>query len=274
MLNVLQDELANYNRALLKAHRGNLPAAVHQNPALEEKLPPSQQEIIDLTQDEILPTIKSKGIEIPHAPGPSINRPYTRCGPQAFPNHGAQQVAQDQPQRLAGKATTATSSSHVDDRKFLNFQAIADSHPTLVPSPDLPGAVELRCPDCGCNAVAQENARGGQPGFFAGARGLQLHVRRIHKSSKFCTRPSDAAAAVRDCTYNYVPQGVVDAIKSGDTEAYVVPLIQVPYRAFRPLQAAESPVNASDVNEQSKTSSTDELRDTEDRHWPFRPMVP
>ncbi|RMZ06037.1 hypothetical protein D0860_05681 [Hortaea werneckii] len=238
-----QDELAKYNRALLKAHTGNLPAAVHQNPALEETLRPSQKEIIDLTQDDILPTIKSEGIEISHTSGPNTNRPYTRCGPQSFPDQEAQQVAQNQPQQLAKKATLATSSSHIDDRRFHNFQAIADSHPTLVPCPDGPGAVEMRCPECGCNAVAKETNSGGYRGFFAGARGLQLHVRVIHKSSEFCKRAGDAAAAVRDCTYDYVPQGVVDAIKSGDTEAYVVPLIQVPYGALRPLQTGESPGN-------------------------------
>ncbi|KAI7279688.1 hypothetical protein KC345_g5193 [Hortaea werneckii] len=238
-----QDELADYNRALFKPHTGNLPAAVHQNPALKETLRPSQQEIIDLTKHDTPPTIKCERSRYPTVSGPNKNGPYTWCGSQSSPEQGVQQMAQDRPQPLTKKATTATSSSRNDDRKFLGFQPIADSHPTLVPSPDGPGAVELRCPDCGCNAVAQESARGGQPGFFAGARGLQLHVRRIHKSSKFCKSTRNAAAAVRDCTYNHVPQEVIDAIKSGDTEAYVVPLIQVPYGALRPLQTAENPGN-------------------------------
>ncbi|KAI6897361.1 hypothetical protein KC318_g10186 [Hortaea werneckii] len=239
-----EDELANYNRALIRVHTEMLPLTVHQRPPLHETLRCSRQEIIDLTQDDIPPAIKSEHSQHPNASGMNRNRPYTRCGPQAFPEQGAQQVAQDRPQPLARKTATATSSSRIDDRKFLDFQPIAVSHPTLVPSPDGSGAVELRCPDCGCNAMAPENSRGGQPGFFTGLRGLQIHIGRVHKSSEFGHRATIAAAAVRGCTYNHVPQGVVDAIKSGDTEEYVVPLIQVPSRASRALQAAESLGNA------------------------------
>ncbi|KAI7280491.1 hypothetical protein KC343_g196 [Hortaea werneckii] len=266
--------LADYNSALLRAHTRALPPGVKQKQQLIVALSSSQQEAIDLTQDDIPPAIKREHSESPYAPGPAPRRPHTRHDSQHFPEQSAQQVAQNRPKPRARKARSATSSFRIDNRKFRDFRAIADSHPALVPSPDGPGAVELRCPDCGCNAVAQGNSRGGRPGFFVGAWGLLRHVSKIHKSHELCSKEMKAAAAVRDCTYNHVPQEVIDAIKSGDTEAYVVPLIQVPYGALRPLQTAENPGNAWDEDEQRTIASTDELRDTQDGHWPFRPMVP
>ncbi|KAI6907600.1 hypothetical protein KC334_g5003, partial [Hortaea werneckii] len=161
-----QNELADYKSALLRAHTKTLPPAVKQKPRLIVTLRPSQQEAIDLTQDDIPLVIKRERSLSPIASGLESKRLRTRRGRQHFSEQDAQQVAQDRPKPKIRRGTTATSNHLIDVRKCADFPVIVESHPTLVQSPDGPGAVELRCCICGCNALAQQFLRVSKSPYF------------------------------------------------------------------------------------------------------------
>ncbi|KAI6850917.1 hypothetical protein KC332_g398 [Hortaea werneckii] len=231
LANVYQEELADYHRTRLKLRTKNSPPAVKQKPRLIVTFRSSEQEAIDLTQDDIPAAIKRERSVSPNASGPASKRPRTRRGPQQVSEQDAQQVTRDPPMPETRRATSATSNTPIDARTISDFSPIADSHPTLVPSPDGVGAVELRCPDCKCNAAHHGKMNGGQQRFFTGAVGFQRHVRQAHGSQRFNNKTMPTAAAIRECTWARVSQEVVDAIKSGDTNANVVPVVVVDRRA-------------------------------------------
>ncbi|KAI7160516.1 hypothetical protein KC349_g3451 [Hortaea werneckii] len=255
---------------------------VQQKPRLIVTLRPSQQEAIDLTQDEITRAIKRERSVSPNASGLESKRSRTRRSRQQFSGQDFQQVAQDRPKPKTRRRTTATSTPPIDARKCVDFPVIAESHPTLVPSPDGPGAVELRCCVCGCNALARQYFTASRSLYFHGIRGLMRHFTRAHGTHKFGRGAVQAAAVIRGCTYDHVPQEVVDAIRSGDARAYTVPVISVTPRPARSLRAREGSgeVHSDDeedvtvANGEATAASADEQHGTEDGHWPFRPMVP
>ncbi|KAI7084445.1 hypothetical protein KC356_g6756 [Hortaea werneckii] len=221
-----QEELADYHRTRLRVRTKNLPPAVQQGPPLNEIVLPNQQEPIDLTRDDIPSKVKREDSGSPVTSRPVSEKQRTQRGPQQPLEQDAQQVTQNPSRPETRRATTATSRNQID----LDFSEIADTHPTLVPSPDGFGAVELRCPICRRNAALQSKIRGGQPRFFGGAQGLQRHVRQAHGSQMFNCKTMPTATAIRECTWARVAQEVVDAIKSGDTKAYVVPAVTVDRR--------------------------------------------
>lgn len=228
------------------------------------------------------PAIKRERSVSPHASGLTSKRSRTRRGRQHFPEQDGQQVAQGRPKPKIRRGTIATSNHLLDVRKCADFPVIVESHPTLVPSPDSPGAVELRCCICGCNALAQEFLRVGKSPYFHGIRGLLRHLRHAQSTHRFGKGAVQTAAVIRGCAYAHVPQGVVDAIKSGDVRAHTVPVISVTRQPARSLRARESSdellsEDERDVavtNRQATIASTDEQHDTEDGNWPFRPMMP
>ncbi|KAI6876569.1 hypothetical protein KC338_g38 [Hortaea werneckii] len=277
-----QAELAEYNSALLMAHTKTLPPAREQKPRLIVTPRPSLQEIIDLTQDDISPATKRERSVSPKASGPKSKILRSRRGRQQFSERDVRQVAQDRPKPKVRRMTTATSRALTDARKFLNFPVIAESHPTLVPSPDGSGAVELRCCVCGCNALNQEFFRASKSPFFNGIRGLLTHIRQAHADHRLGKTTVQAAAAIRGCTHAHVPQEVVDAITSGDVEAYTVPVISVMRRLARSLRVtedsdellSEEEREVTSANRQATIASADEQHDMRVGHWPFQPMVP
>ncbi|GAB1728760.1 hypothetical protein NU195Hw_g467t1 [Hortaea werneckii] len=232
-----QEELIDYHRARLRVRTRDLPPAVKQKPSLIVTLRSNEQEAIDLTQDDIPAAIKRERSVSLNASGPASKRPRTRRRSQQVSEQDAQQVTRHPPMPETRRATSATSNTPIDARTVEDFPPIAGSHPTLVPSPDGVGAVELRCPDCQCNAYPQSRVNGGQPRFFTGALGFQRHVRQAHGSQRFNNRIMPTAAAIRDCTWAHISQEVVDAIKSGDINAYVVPVVVVDRRAAPPVES-------------------------------------
>lgn len=97
-----------------------------------------------------------------------------------------------------------------------NYPPVAKTHPTLITNPPADGVVELRCPYCDTNMN-----KGGRD-FLNGINGFCLHLNDRHKA---LLAPGDRFSHNRTfelCSYRAVPQGVVDAIRSGNLRAYIV----------------------------------------------------
>ncbi|KAI7212441.1 hypothetical protein KC333_g7112 [Hortaea werneckii] len=277
-----EDELANYNRALIRAHTEKVPPTVHRRPSLNGKICPGSQEVIDLTHDETTPAIKRERSASPVEPRPHSKTPGTWRGPPRILEQDAQQTFQNHQNSTARHAKTTATNFHNNSRNFCDFPMIAESHPTLIPSPDGPGAVELRCGVCGCNASSQNHSIAGRPRLWNGIRGVTAHLRLVHGTHPLGNKTMPVTAIVRACTHTHVPQEVVDAIKSGDTEAYLVPGITVPRPTPRSKKANgsahvtqnENERDVAGANGQAANSHMNEQQRIYDGYLPFQPVPP
>ncbi|KAI7154774.1 hypothetical protein KC324_g14385, partial [Hortaea werneckii] len=164
------------------------------------------------------------------------------------------------PQKFSDQeqATTGTSKSRADDGKYSEFGTIAESHGCLVPTLDgLPGALELACPVCECNAKSPDNNVDGKPKFFSGYAGVRRHVQRVHPDSEYAKKKMSRAEAIEAFTVAFVIPAAVDEIKAGAPNACMPQPRQVPrHQPVPPLQAAGSAGNASTTNNQGMAVPT------------------
>ncbi|RMX88038.1 hypothetical protein D0869_01919 [Hortaea werneckii] len=109
----------------------------------------------------------------------------------------------------------------LNEDSFASFRAcsypsVAQTHPTVIYHPTAEGAIELRCPYCKTNM----NKDG--VNFLNGVNGFCLHLNNVHKDFLAPGTRFSHKRTFELCSYRTVPQGVVDAIESGNLGAYVV----------------------------------------------------
>ena len=105
------------------------------------------------------------------------------------------------------------------------YSVIAESHSTVVRSPDGTGWIELRCDLCGANHNGLKPGKG--KSFFFGVRGFGTHFMNCHYSVLLEQGERlERKTIVSRCVHHHLSDEEAQGILNGDANAYLAPKIQ------------------------------------------------